>query len=483
MYSGGIGKIKKNKIYFVIDCIIFQLSLFSSYFIRNSGSVFFDDKLFISICIFLLVINIIMYFSSKYYYNILNRGYWVEFITVLKKTGITVLILTFYLFLLKESAYFSRLVMLMTACMFVIIDYIIILLLKLLQQEQLLQEKNLTRLLIISNTAEAKKTITELSGIKNSKYLIVGAVVIDNDLEGSYICKSKVVANKDNMYEYICREWIDEVIICYSKDDIYPENIINKLSEMGVVTHYRVAFLTDLETNTVIDRVGKYTVCTSAINNVTPIQIFLKRLMDIVGGLIGCILAIVMFLVIAPMLYIKSPAPIIFSQTRVGKNGKKFKLYKFRSMYPDAETRKKELMSANQIKDGMMFKLDNDPRIIGSKLLADGKYKKGIGNFIRDWSIDEFPQFFNVLKGDMSLVGTRPPTVDEWYKYKLHHRVRLAIKPGITGLWQISGRSNITDFEEVVKLDANYITEWNLGRDIRIIFKTFFVVIRRDGAK
>ena len=111
----------------------------------------------------------------------------------------------------------------------------------------------------------------------------------------------------------------------------------------------------------------------------------------------------IIFIFVAPIIYIKSPGPIFFKQVRIGKNGKKFNIYKFRSMYMDAEERKKELMAQNDIKDGMMFKMDNDPRII-----------KGIGNFIRDYSLDEFPQFWNVLIGDMSLVGTRPPTVDEW---------------------------------------------------------------------
>ena len=151
-------------------------------------------------------------------------------------------------------------------------------------------------------------------------------------------------------------------------------------------------------------------------------------------------------------------------------------------MYVDAEERKKELMAQNRVKDGMMFKLDFDPRIIGSKMLPDGTVKKGLGNIIRDFSLDEFPQFWNVLKGDMSLVGTRPPTVDEWEKYELHHRARLAIKPGITGMWQVSGRSKITDFEEVVKLDTQYITHWSMGLDMRILFKTVAVVLGRDGS-
>ena len=143
-------------------------------------------------------------------------------------------------------------------------------------------------------------------------------------------------------------------------------------------------------------------------------------------------------------------------------------------MYMDAEERKKELMSQNRVQGGMMFKIENDPRIIGGA--------KGIGNFIRKYSIDEFPQFWNVVKGDMSLVGTRPPTVDEWEKYDLHHRARLSIKPGITGMWQVSGRSEITDFEEVVQLDRDYITDWSIGLDIRTLFKTVWVVFDKKGS-
>ena len=156
---------------------------------------------------------------------------------------------------------------------------------------------------------------------------------------------------------------------------------------------------------------------------------------------------------------IDDPGNPFFVQNRLTENGKVFPMIKFRSMYMDAEERKKELMAQNRISDGLMFKLDFDPRIIGCEQRPDGTIKKGIGNYIRDWSLDEFPQFWNVLKGDLSLVGTRPPTVDEWDKYELHHRARLAAKPGITGMWQVSGRSKITDFEKVVELDKKYIRE------------------------
>ncbi|MBR2592102.1 MAG: sugar transferase, partial [Oscillospiraceae bacterium] len=208
-----------------------------------------------------------------------------------------------------------------------------------------------------------------------------------------------------------------------------------------------------------------------------------KRIMDICGGIVGCILTSIIFIFIAPIIYVQSPGPIFFKQKRIGQNGKQFLMYKFRSMYMDAEERKKALMEQNKISDGMMFKMDDDPRIIGSEKKDKNGKPRGIGNFIRRTSLDEFPQFFNVLKGDMSLVGTRPPTLDEWEKYDLHHRVRMSIKPGITGLWQISGRSDITDFEEVVRLDREYIQNWSIWLDFKILFKTVGVILRHEGAE
>ena len=139
-------------------------------------------------------------------------------------------------------------------------------------------------------------------------------------------------------------------------------------------------------------------------------------------------------------------------------------------------------MKDNKLGDGKMFKLDFDPRVIGNKVLQDGTRKTGVGDFRRRTIIDEFPQFFNVLKGDMSSVGTRPPLISETNLYELHHRARLAIKPGITGMWQVSGRSDITDFEEVVKLDKEYIENWDIGLDLKILLKTVMVVIRKDGS-
>ena len=237
-----------------------------------------------------------------------------------------------------------------------------------------------------------------------------------------------------------------------------------------------------MENSAVVNQTGPLCPVGSALR-VPPLGYrMVKRAFDLTAALILSVLLAVPAAILMLLIRLDSPGPAIFRQERLGKNGKPFKMYKFRSMYMDAEERKKELMKQNRVKDGMMFKLEWDPRIIGTKKLPDGTIKKGIGNIIRDFSLDEFPQFFNVLKGDMSLVGTRPPTVDEWDKYDLHHRARLATKPGITGMWQVSGRSNITDFEDVVKLDRQYIAEWNFALDIKILFKTVLVVFKRDGA-
>jgi len=199
-------------------------------------------------------------------------------------------------------------------------------------------------------------------------------------------------------------------------------------------------------------------------------MVFLKRLKDIVGAVVGLAITFAVGLVLAPFLLLESPGPLVFRQKRVGVNGRIFDFYKFRSMYADAEERKKDLMEKNEVQ-GLMFKMENDPRITK------------VGAFIRKTSIDELPQFWNVLKGDMSLVGTRPPTLDEYQQYSYYQKRRISFRPGITGLWQISGRSDIKDFDDVVKLDLEYIDNWSLLLDIKIILKTILVVFRGSGAK
>ena len=196
----------------------------------------------------------------------------------------------------------------------------------------------------------------------------------------------------------------------------------------------------------------------------------LKRFIDIIGAVVGLIVSAPIILLVAVPLLLESRGGLFFKQQRVGRNGRLFYMYKLRSMYADAEQRKKEFEEKNHMQ-GLMFKMDNDPRITK------------VGRFIRKFSIDELPQFYNVLRGDMSLVGTRPPTLDEFEQYSSHHKRRLSMRPGITGLWQVSGRSQIEDFEEVVRLDCQYIDNWSPSLDIKILFKTLGVVFTGRGAQ
>ena len=338
-------------------------------------------------------------------------------------------------------------------------------------------------LLIVTTADMAKDTIANMKKNNYARYTIAGAAIIDCDMRGQVIDGVEVVADGENTPMYVCQEWIDEVLVVVSERAHCPEDFLDKLTETGVTLHYSLTKLIHQNARKqIVEKVGNYTVLTTSINYASSKQLLAKRVMDICAGVAGCILTGIIFVFIAPAIYISSPGPIFFSQERVGENGKKFKMYKFRSMYMDAEARKAELMKDNKLGDGKMFKLDFDPRVIGNKVLPDGTKKTGIGDFIRKTSLDEFPQFLNVLKGDMSLVGTRPPLIGEVSLYELHHRARLSIKPGITGMWQVSGRSDITDFEEVVELDKSYIENWSIGLDIKILLKTVLAVFKREGS-
>jgi len=240
--------------------------------------------------------------------------------------------------------------------------------------------------------------------------------------------------------------------------------------EMGI-TVKMVVDLYDLKiAKTYMEYIGTLPVITFHSVSVNTFELAMKRLMDIAGAIVGLIITGVAAIFIVPAIKLTSPGPAIFTQERVGLNGRIFKIYKFRTMYVDAEERKKELMKQNEVCGGLMFKIKSDPRVTK------------VGKFLRKTSLDELPQFFNVLKGDMSLVGTRPPTIDEVSKYKNYHRRRISFKPGLTGMWQVSGRSNITDFEEVVSLDTQYIDEWSLWLDIKIILKTILVILKGKDA-
>lgn len=482
MYEKGRKGWLKHFDFVVLDLICLQIAFWLSYVCYNGGANPYTIALYRAMAIAMVFIDISIMFFQETFKNVLKRGYYKEFVVTAKHGILMLLLSVLYLFAIQKSGEYSRITLVLMVAIYTILTY------SLRQARKYFLKKKSENggqesLVIITDAKIAQKVIVNIREKSFGRFKITGLVILDQNMKGKIISDIPVVASASEASDYIGREWIDEVLVVHSDDVDCPQKMIDEIIETGVTLHQYLAKRVErIGEKQFVETIGDYTVLTTSINTMTAKQAFAKRVIDIVGGLAGCMLTAIIFIFIAPIIYISSPGPIFFSQTRIGKNGKPFKIYKFRSMYMDAEERKAELMDENRVKDGMMFKLEFDPRVIGNKILPDGRKKTGIGQFIRKTSLDEFPQFANVLLGNMSLCGTRPPTVDEWTKYELHHRVRLAIKPGVTGMWQVSGRSEITDFEEVVRLDREYITNWSLGLDFKILFKTVAVVLKRDGS-
>ena len=473
MYKRESGSWLKHGDFIILDILCIQIALLVAYMFRNGFEFPWKNDTYQQMAFILTIMDIVVVFFMQSYKGILRRGYFREFKETLLHVSATITGFILFNFITKSGQQYSRMVVVLMWEIAIILCYMIrVWRKKVLKSRAALTQKGKKALVILSDYAMAETFAGRISKNNYSDRKLAGIIVTDRDLTGQTIKGIPVVADRKNAVNSLCQNWVDEVITCYNNNEDVINPILEDCREMGITVHIALTKCGIEGAKRRIENVGGYTVVTNYITSASNRQIFLKRLMDICGGIVGCLITLILFLFVAPAIYIKSPGPIFFSQIRVGKNGKKFRIYKFRSMYMDAEERKKELMKQNKVKDGMMFKMDHDPRII-----------KGVGNFIRKTSIDEFPQFFNVLKGDMSLVGTRPPTVDEWEKYNKHHRRRMAIKPGLTGMWQISGRRSITDFDEVVALDTKYIAEWNIGLDIKILFKTVGVIFTGKGSQ
>ena len=470
----------KHLDFMVLDIICLQLAFVMGYFLRHHSFNPYGSPIYRNEAIVFALIQLMIMFFDDSFKNVMKRGYLVEIGMTVKNMVYIIVLGVFYLFLIQEGDQFSRATIMLTGALYGMLSYLMRIGWKAVVKKRSSGEHSGRSLLIITTEKQSQSVVKSMLDFDYIGVRPIGVVLVDQDRTGHKIHGVPVVSNLADAAEYVCREWFDEVLIVLPEGREIPQKVFDAFAGMGITIHVKMADVNEMQgKNQTVERMGNYTVVTTCINMASAGQLILKRIMDICGGLVGCILTGIIFLFVAPAIYIKSPGPIFFSQYRVGKNGRKFKIYKFRSMYMDAEERKKELMKQNEMK-GLMFKMENDPRIIGSG--SDGS-KHGLGWFIRKTSLDEFQQFWNVLKGDMSLVGTRPPTVDEWKQYEPYHRGRLAVKPGLTGMWPVSGRSAITDFEEVVQLDMEYVKNWAIGMDLKILFKTVGVVLTGSGSK
>lgn len=510
------------------DAAALQLAFIIAYFIRQGGSLPYASSIYRTLGIMLVVVDVLIAAVFNTMHNVMKRGYYIETAQTIKQVLLVFVVITLYMFSTQSGDTYSRITLYLTTGFHFVFGYGIRQAWKSVVRRMGKDAKKAS-MLLVADEKQVPEILGRVSPTDGAEY--TGIVLSNRDGTGEEIGGIPVIASLETASDYICREWVDEVFVypahltdievhrselyksvegfiedSYSefsrkdytgaageaavatgtavaveeREEVTVASLIEDCRQMAIPVHIRLS-LSTIGSKSFIEKVEGYTVLTSAVNYASPLQLAMKRAMDIAGGLAGSLIALVVIAVVAPKIKKESPGPILFKQTRIGLNGKKFQIFKIRTMYMDAEERKADLMKDNRVSDGMMFKLDFDPRIIGNKIV-DGKRVTGIGEKLRSGSWDEWPQFFNILLSQMSLVGTRPPTVDEWEKYKYHHRARLATKPGLTGMWQVSGRSKITDFEEVVKLDTEYINHWSVGLDIRILLKTVKAVFTKDGA-
>lgn len=470
----------------VLDIFCIIVTFYIGYIFRHGIGSDFTTYYWRLLCI-LVVLDISVSLIRSSHKSIVRRSYLREMLDTVTHCVTVDGLALFFLFLVQETGIYSRESLLIYFVLHNIATYVARCLHKHALRKKMTSNPDVEQMLILTNREGAEQCVRELSQDEYRNYQVVGVVLMDDIYEEENtpqeselnpavkeaaateeIAGVPVVSNYNGVRDYLMEHVVDSVFLNLQLDSKKSRRLNNELIRAGVTVHINLVRVPDDIPNRTVERLGNYTVLTTGLCLASARQIMMKRLLDIAGGLVGSLLTVLVSVFIGPFIYFQSPGPIYFKQKRVGKNGRTFEIYKFRSMYMDAEERKKELMQQNEM-DGLMFKMKDDPRIIP------------IGHFIRKYSIDELPQFFNVLKGDMSIVGTRPPTVDEYEQYQVHHRGRLASKPGITGLWQVSGRNQITDFEEIVELDTDYIMRWSVVEDIRIILKTVSLVIHGDG--
>jgi len=451
-----------------VDAVMVVVAFFVSYVVMQNYTHLSEWKHYDWILLLMIPVWLFLIKYFNLYASLRSRKLADMMLDLLKVHVLGALIISSAIFLLDPRG-FSRLFFVgMVVLCFVLISTAK-LSIKLILYHIRMQGYNLRHLLLAGCNETSAEMIKLVRQHKEWGFIIVG-ISEEEPCDEPLFFDVPVIGSNNDIIEFCRNNAVDEVIWCLGQGTEEQENIYYHVLKMGITFRSVLDFSSRPAARADLSLFhGQFQMLTFYGKEFKSSQILAKRCLDVAGSLAGLAITALMFPFIALAIRLDSPGPIIFGQMRRGESGRMFRCWKFRSMYLDAEARKQELMARNEMQ-GAMFKMADDPRVTK------------VGKFIRKTSIDELLQFWNVLKGDMSLVGTRPPTPDEVKTYKHWHHKRICIKPGITGLWQVSGRNQIKDFDEVADLDIHYIDEWSLWLDVRIIFKTVWVVFARSGA-
>ena len=476
---------EKHWDFILLDVCALQLSFLLAYWLvnglRNPYAV--PPLRYLALLFFVCQLAVAAFFGN--YSGILRRHKYQELAAMVKYTALVLGLVTLILFAAKSSGEVSRLQTGLTTAIYLALGWGLRVIMKRYIRKKIIRNRERKSLVVVTSARLAEKVLKKL--FRHNSYCdfhVAEVLLMDSqlpagfpgtlsagDLElGDPEYKVQVSLLNEETLRSLTHDWVDEVFLFQPDDMLFPQGLMDTLMTTGITVNYSAEAI-DRMASTDLRKMGEFKVLTAGSRFASAGALAIKRVFDIIGGLAGCVLTGIIFLFVAPAIYRADPGPVFFTQERIGQNGKRIKIHKFRSMVRDAEAHKSDLIAQNKMQ-GLMFKVDNDPRIL-----------PGIGHFIRRTSLDEFPQFYDCLIGNLSLVGWRPCTMDEWEHYAPEHRFRAGMKPGITGLWQVSGRSTILDFEEIVRLDREYMENWSLLLDLKILLKTVAVVLSRRGAE
>ncbi|MGC9223979.1 MAG: sugar transferase [Terracidiphilus sp.] len=321
--------------------------------------------------------------------------------------------------------------------------------------------------LIVGTSPEAQALRHHIDSIKHLGYTFKGFIELPGSAYRAPAISDDVVGTLDSLFQSTRKHFVDEIFFTTPCERRIVQDVLNQARVHGVDLRVVPDMYDGIGWNSPIEYIGQFPTMPLHRGEVPELGLIFKRVFDTVFSALALIVLLPLLLAIATAVKIDSPGPIFYTSERIGKKGLVFRCYKFRTMVRDADKRRTEILHMNE-RDGVLFKVANDPRITS------------LGRFLRKYSLDELPQFFNVLRGDMSIVGPRPPLAGEVSKYELSHLRRLDVTPGITGLWQVQGRQD-PSFASYVSLDVTYIDNWSIWLDFKIIMRTIGVVVAGTG--
>ncbi|MBW4057133.1 MAG: sugar transferase [Proteobacteria bacterium] len=459
-----------RKIAISLDNVILVSAFLCAYYLRQAAGTVGELNNYVWILLFAIPSWFVLLNHFKLYESLRLRSSASIVWALVKVHVISGMLLASVIFMFDPHSYSRRLFTYFLLLSFLLISLSKVVI-KVILHRFRLKGFNIRNILIVGTGQNALKMCGLINAHREWGLKLVGLIsVADGDVSTAYN-SVPVIGSINNLID-ICRQrTVDEVVFALEKNDSRELiKYFQDLEDMGLAFSVVIDYLPLRRSRTQIDLFhDEVPLLSFSSVSFNSDQLFAKRCLDVIGALVGLFVTALMLPYIALAIKLDSLGPVFFGQFRVRENGRRFICWKFRTMCVDAEERKQDLMALNEMK-GAMFKVKNDPRVTR------------VGGFLRKTSLDELPQFWNVLRGEMSLVGTRPPTPDEVASYENWHHKRISIKPGITGLWQVSGRNQVQEFDDVVRLDILYIETWTIWLDVRIILKTPLVMLNRQGA-